>query len=250
MHQWLYSIGSVVLVSSVSLAGIFTLSLNKEALHKILIYLVSFAIGGLLGVSFIELLPEAFKTIPDQMRIAWLVFAGVAIFFVLEKFVNWSVNHGTQQGPRIKPYVSIIFLGDLFHNFIDGIILGASFTVNAGIGFATTLAVIMHETPHEIGDFSAFVQGGLPVRKALLYNFSTALVSVLGVVISLLIGNVNEGFRTTLIPLTAGGFIYLAAADLIPELKFEHNIWKSLGQLLCIVAGFSLIALMTLFHKG
>ena len=249
MHQWIYSIGSVVLVSSVSLVGIFTLSLNQDVLKKILIYVVSFAIGGLFGDTFLELLPEAYKVIPDPLRIAWLVFAGIAAFFVLEKFINWSVTHGPRNS-SVKPYVPIIFAGDLFHNFIDGIILGASFTVNSGVGFATALAVIMHETPHEIGDFSAFVHGGLSPKRALFYNFSTALLSVLGAVISLVIGNVNEGFRTALLPITAGGFIYLAGSDLIPELKTEHNVWKSLGQFICIVAGFGLIALLAYLHLG
>jgi zinc and cadmium transporter len=230
----------------ISLVGVFTLSLNKDVLGKLLIYLVSFSVGGLFGDSFFQLLPEAFKRIGSTNKIAFLIITGIVVFFILEKFINWSTNHGVNK-PRVKPFVNIIFFGDLFHNFIDGIVLGATFAVSIEIGIATTIAVIMHEIPHEIGDFSAFIQGGLPVKRALLYNFSTALVSILGAVISLFVGSVNENFRITLLPLTAGGFIYLAGSDLIPELKGEVNVFKSIFQIVCILGGFGLMFMLTLF---
>jgi zinc and cadmium transporter len=245
MANWFYSIGSVIVVSMISLAGVFSLSLNKEALKKTLIYLVSFAVGALFGDAFFQLIPESFKRLGFTVKTPCLILTGIIIFFVIEKFINWSTNHGINK-PRIKPYVSIIFIGDLFHNFIDGIILGASYTISIEIGLATSLAVILHEIPHEVGDFSAFVHGGLSVKKALILNFTTALVSILGAVISLFIGTVNESFRVTLLPITAGGFIYLAGSDLIPELKAEVNIFKSLAQILCILTGAGLMLLLLL----
>src|SRR4030042_5952481 len=152
---WFYTILSVLIISLVSLIGVFALSVNQEKLKKILIYLVSFAAGTLLGDAFIHLIPEAYESFGNIGAIPIYILAGILIFFILEKFVHWRHCHEIACDDHPHPITYTILAGDTIHNFIDGLIIAASYLVSIPIGIATTAAVVFHEIPKEIGDLGS-----------------------------------------------------------------------------------------------
>ncbi|MFA5059751.1 MAG: ZIP family metal transporter [Candidatus Omnitrophota bacterium] len=249
MNPSISALISVSLVSIISLAGAFTLSLNKEFLRKILLFLVSFAVGALFGDAFIHLLPEAFEELGLSLQTSLLVISGILIFFVLEKFLRWRHCHILESShEHVHPMATLSLIGDAVHNLMDGMIIGASYLASPAIGVATTLAVILHEIPQEIGDFGILVHSGLTVRKALFFNFLSALTAFVGLGISLFIGPHITGYASYIVPVTAGGFLYIAGSDLIPELHHDVKASISLGQFVCIILGVGLMALLVLME--
>lgn len=233
----IYSLVSVILVSLISFIGVFTLSLNLKRLRNILFFLVSFATGALLGDAFIHLLPEAVEEFGFGIEISLYIILGMLIFFIFEKFIHWNHCHMPTTKNHIHSFGIINLIGDALHNFIDGLVIGASYLVSLPVGIATTLAVILHEIPQEIGDFGILIHSGFTVSRALLFNFLSALTAVVGTIISLYFGSYFGEYNLFLIPLTVGGFIYIAASDLIPELHKELEVTKSIMQLLGIMIG-------------
>jgi zinc and cadmium transporter len=248
MGVWLNSIISVVIVSLISLVGIFTLVIKQKQLSKILLWLVSFSAGALFGGAFIHLLPEVVGEYGFTALVSTFLLGGILLFFILEKFIHWRHCHIPTSKKHPHPLAFMNLVGDGLHNLIDGMIIGGAYLANFALGVTTTIAVILHEIPQEIGDFGVLLHSGMKKFKALLYNFLIALTSVLGVVISLLIGSRVEGYLMFLLPLTAGGFIYIAGSDLIPELKKECEASKSLIQLVWLVLGIIVMLLLTLLE--
>ena len=244
--KWLWAVASLVFVSLLSLMGVFTLSLREERLREILFLLVSFAVGALFGDAFLHILPEAFKTFGLGPVTGSWVLLGILIFFMGEKVIRWGQGSAFAQSTGVKPLVPLILLVDGAHNFIDGMLIGASYGVSIPIGIATTLAVVFHEVPHEIGDFAILVHGGLSVRRALLCNFLSALTAILGGVVALLLGPVVKGFSNVILPITAGGFIYIAGSDLVPELQEKVSLSSAVWHSLLIAAGVGFMALLLL----
>ena len=240
-QTWLYALGSVFLVSLVSLAGAATLSLSRSFLKRILLFLVSFAVGSLLGGAFIHLLPEAFASDLNPLVVSGSVLAGIILFFILEKFFRWRHCHQETTADHVHPVVPMNIFGDAMHNFIDGILIGVTYAVSIPLGMATTVAVLLHEIPQEIGDFSILIHGGLTVKKALLFNFASALTAVIGVVLALMLGTSMEGVLLYFLPMTAGGFIYIAGSDLIPELHHNTDVKISILQLLALLGGIAIM---------
>jgi zinc and cadmium transporter len=238
---WLYSLLSVLIVSLISLVGLFTLSIKIEKLRKIILFLISFSAGALIGDAFIHLIPEAAEQSGFGLGISIALVCGILLFFILEKFIHWRHCHEPTCKEHPHPFAYINLVGDAFHNFIDGAVIGGSYLVSIPIGMATTIAVLLHEIPQEIGDFSVLIHGGFKVKKAIAMNFLTALTAVLGCIVSLLIGPLIENYTKFLILFTAGGFIYIAVADLIPELHKETGLKKALTQLLGILLGIAVM---------
>ncbi len=247
MNVWGYSIVSVIAVSLISLVGILALLLRSD-IKKITFLLVSFAVGGLFGDAFIHLLPEAFAKIENNFAVALYILLGIFIFFVLEKFLRWRHSHSTESESHIHPMVTMNLVGDAVHNLIDGMVIGASFMVSIPLGLTTTLAIVLHEIPQEMGDFGILLHGGLSVKKALMFNFLSALTAIIGTVLSLVIGPHVQGYTVALVPITAGGFIYIAGSDLIPELQHDVKLSKSLLQFALILFGIGIMALLVLFE--
>lgn len=244
MNIWFYTLTSVFIVSLISLVGIFTLAMNDKILNKIILVLVSFAAGTLLGDALIHLLPEAYSS--GSFTASVYVLLGIVFFFVLEKIIKWRHCHeaGCPEHSHVLPYV--ILFGDGLHNFIDGMIIAASFMVSIPVGIATTIAVILHEIPQEIGDFGSLIYGGFSKGKALLYNFLSAITAVFGALLILVISSKVAGLETFLVPFAAGGFLYIAAADIIPELH-RHKIQtlkSSLIQTCSIVVGMAIMYML------
>lgn len=240
---FLYAFISVLAVSLISFVGLFTLSIKSKNLKKILLYIISFSAGALLGDAFIHLLPEIISKKGFTLQISIYTLTGITIFFILEKFIHWEHCHGhlTEEN-HIHPFAYTNLIGDGFHNFLDGVIIAASYLISTQVGIATTLAVLLHEIPQEIGDFGVLLHGGFTKTKALLLNFASALLAVIGVITTFLIGSSIGSIETILIPIAAGGFIYIASSDLIPELHKTTDMKKSIIQLISFILG---IATMT-----
>jgi zinc and cadmium transporter len=209
---------------------------------------VSFAAGGLFGDAFIHLLPEAFKAEGSSLRVSLFIVMGIFVFFVLEKFLRWRHCHISDCEKHLHPVVTMNLIGDAVHNLIDGMLIGASFSVSVPIGVASTLAIIFHEIPQEMGEFGVLIHGGLSVRKALVFNLLSAMTAFIGAGFSLLIGGRVIGYSAALLPITAGGFLYIAGSDLIPELHHELELGKSIWQLIFMILGVAVMALLILLE--
>ena len=241
---WTYTLISVGIVSLLSLVGVVTLSLRPARLQKMLIFLVAFAVGALFGDVFIHLLPESFEKISGNLVTSLLVIVGFLIFFILEKFIRWR-HLGSVQTSTVRPVVTMNIVGDAAHNLIDGMLIAASFMVSVPIGVTTTVAIVLHEIPQEIGDFGILVNGGLSIRRALLFNLMAALMAFLGAIVTLLIGTRISNYGVYLLPVTAGGFIYIAGPDLIPELQQEVKLSNSMWQFGALILGVVVMAGLT-----
>jgi len=240
---WFYSILSVFIVSLISFIGVFTLSIKVEKLRKFLIYVISFSAGALLGGAFLHLLPEIVEEHGFSLQISLYLILGIVAFFVLEKVIHWKHCHRnvTEKG-HIHAFAYTNLVGDGVHNFLDGVIIAVSYMVSLPVGIATTIAVILHEIPQEIGDFGVLLHGGFSRRKALMLNFASALTAVFGAVITLIVGGSISGLEKILVPIAAGGFIYIAASDLIPELhKHSDSLKKGLLQLIMFLLGIGVM---------
>ncbi len=240
-QAWIYTLASVTLVSILSLVGILVLLIKKKKLEKILMLMIAFSAGALLGGALLHLIPEALEE-SSPISVSIYILVGIIIFFILEKIVHWRHCHKISCDDHPHHLGSMNLIGDAVHNFIDGAVIAGSFMVSPALGVTTTIAVILHEIPQEIGDFGVLLYAGYKPKKALIFNFISALFAVVGAVVVLLIGDFTE----IIIPITAGGFIYIASADLIPELHKEVKIRKSLLQLLIILLGIGLMALLAI----
>lgn len=245
MSAYIYAVGSVILVSLVSLVGLFTLSFKEAKLKKYLFVLVSLAVGALLGDAFIHLIPQTFLDIQNPQTISLLIIGGIFIFFILEKFLHWH-HHDGLEDRHPHPLGPLILISDGLHNLIDGLLIGASFLISREIGFATTIAVILHEIPQEVGDFGVLLQAGYSRHRALWLNFLSGLFAVVGVCGAFLLGRFAASFALFLLPLAAGGFIYIALSDLIPELQKTKSLKYSLLQLFSILIGLASMLLLLL----
>lgn len=236
---WILS--ATILVSLISLIGIFTLGMKTKVFDNILVLLVGFAAGGLIGSAFLHLLPEAVEKRGCNFVFLFALI-GFTIFFLMERYFYWRHCHEGVCDIHTFTYLNLI--GDGLHNFMDGLIIAASFATSFKLGTVTTLAVIFHEIPQEIGDFGILVYGGLSKSRALLFNFICALTSVLGAIVGYILSSVIGDISIFLISFTAGGFIYIAASDLIPELHKEKNIRRANAAFIAFILGLIFMVLI------
>ena len=228
-----------VIVSLISLVGIFALVIRDNLLQKILIFLVAFAAGGLIGGAFFDIIPEATEYIHDITQLFIYVVLGYVLFFILEKYLHWRHCHTVKCNMHHFTYLNIV--GDIVHNFGDGLIIGAVFAINIKVAVAATLAIIFHEIPHELGNFSVLVYGGFSKLKALSFNFLSSLFAIVGTVAGYYFASTFSGFSRVVLPAAAGGFIYIASCDLIPELHKEEGGKRSAIIMVIFMAGVILM---------
>jgi zinc and cadmium transporter len=241
MHVLLSIVIGTIIVSLLSLIGISVLWVKDKILSKILIYLVCLSIGALIGGAFIHLIPEALSTL-NYTNVFAFVIIGFLLFFVIERLFHW--RHCHEKKCKIHSFAYMNLLGDGIHNFIDGLIIAASFIADSSLGLASILAIATHEIPQEISDFGVLVYAGITKKKALLFNFLTALTAILGGIIGYFLFSYIYISLGYLLSFAAGGFIYIAASDLIPELKQEKGLLKPLLHILVIIIGIILMYLL------
>ncbi|MBI2499635.1 ZIP family metal transporter [Candidatus Woesearchaeota archaeon] len=237
---------SVLLVSVVSLIGVTILGLSKKLFESILLILVAFAAGSMLGAAFFDLIPEGLENIGTN-KVMPLILLGIIIFFIVERVIQW---HHFHEECEVHPVSYLILVGDAVHNFGDGVIIAASYLIDFNLGLISTLAIIFHEIPQELGDFAILIKSGFSKAKALLYNFLSAVMAILGAVLTYFASNVIEGIIPYLISVAAGGFIYIAVADLLPGLHKETDKKKLILHLLFLIMGILFIFYFVRFFEA
>lgn len=219
----------------IGLVGIFALGLKEKLLNKIVMSLVAFSAGALLSGALLHLVVESLENLTATATFTY-VLVGFILFFLMEKFLYW--HHCHKHGKcEVHPVSYLILFGDGIHNFIDGVIIAASFLVNIPFGIITTLIIIGHEIPQELGDFGVLVYSGFSKGKALFYNFISQLACVVGGIVGYFLSSYMEGVIPFVLPVAAGGFIYISASDLVPELHKEPKLKKSLASFGIFIAG-------------
>jgi zinc and cadmium transporter len=240
-----YILISTFIVSLISLVGILTLAIKDKLLQKALFALIGFSAGALIGSAFLHILPEALEKTASIKVFSYLIL-GIVIFFILERYFHW--RHCHEAGPcKTHAFTYLNLIGDGFHNFIDGMVIAVSFIFSIKLGIVTTLAVVFHEIPQELGDFGVLVYGGFSKEKALFYNFISALAAVAGAIVAYFVSSLTGSLINFILPLTAGGFIYIATSDLIPEIHKESNLKRSTLAFIAFLAGIVFMALAKLF---
>jgi len=250
-------LGSVLVVSAISLVGVLTLSIRPERVQRISMLLIALAAGALIGDAFLHLIPEAFEEGADSTVVALAILGGIVLMMLFERLLWWHHDHherdslevhdATQQDPaekehaRIEPVGRMVLFSDGLHNFLDGVGIAASFLVSYEIGVATTLAIIFHEIPQEIGDFGVLLHSGYSRARALLMNLLSALTAVLGAGAVIAVGNVTKEALHVLLPIAAGSFIYIALTDLIPELHRRRGGRRFLTEFVTVLIGIALM---------
>lgn len=249
MTAFLYTIGSVLVVSAVSLVGILLLRLRHGVVERGLFFLISFAVGGLIGDIFMHILPEMAENERAFFPTASLiVVVGILLSFLLEKIIHWRHCHTLDC--TTHPLGTLSLIGDAAHNTIDGVLIASSYLVDIRAGIATTVAVILHEIPQEIGDYAILLYSGYTRSRALFLNLVTALTAFLGALLVLGLQSSLPDIEKYLFPLVAGNFLYIAVADLLPELHKQTRVSHTLLQLLGVGAGLLLMYALTFFEAG
>lgn len=238
---WIYSLVSVLIVSCASVFGVLTIVFRQYYLKGFLLFMVSFAAGTLLGDVFLHLLPELISECRFSLAIGLNIILGILIFFALEKVIHWRHCHLPETKEHTHPLAMMNLVGDALHNFIDGALIAGSYLLSLPVGIATTIAVLFHEIPQEMGDFSVLLHSGMKVKKALFLNFMSALSAFLGLLLVLAVGVDVQTTVKVIIPITIGGFLYIANADLIPELHKDVKVSNSIIQLFSIILGVAVM---------
>ncbi|MFW9785677.1 MAG: ZIP family metal transporter, partial [Candidatus Heimdallarchaeota archaeon] len=266
----------IIVISFLSLVGLFMISLKERTLDKVLFILVAFATGTILATALFDLIPEAFHHLEELNAggagvslslVFTFIIVGFVIFFVIERFIYWFHGHAHQEeedklvcytnitegvdvpinrGSNIKSFALLNLIGDGLHNFLDGIIIMVAFSTGVRSGLIITLAVAFHEFPQEIGDFGILLYGGFTKKRALLFNFSSALVALLGGLLAFFVSDAIELFNLFFLAFSGGGFIYIACTELMPEMIKEKNLKKSVLQTFIFVSGIILIMVLVI----
>lgn len=236
-----------------SLIGGVVLILNHKYALRISHYLSAFAAGTLLGTAFLDLLPEAIHESGTEEIVVWSLI-GFLIFFLLQRFIHWSHHHQTEEKSETKKppksVVALILLGDTVHNFIDGVVIAATFFISVPLGIVTSLAVAAHEIPQEIGDFGIMLQSGIKKGKVLLFNVLSGVTAMAGALLTFGYGESIEVFNPYLLALAAGFFIYIAASDLIPEIHNEEKKITAFIETVVLLFGVVAIAVLLQLLEG
>ena len=222
------------IVSLISFVGVVCLALTEKVLNKILLILIGLSAGALMGGAFLHLLPEAVEK-STGLDVYLFVLIGFILFFLIEKVLHWRHCHKGECDVHTFQYMNLV--GDSIHNFIDGLIMAASFVVSIPLGITTTIAISTHEIPQEIGDFGVLLFGGFSKKKAITLNFVVALTAVLGGIVGYFVSSLIENIVIFILPFAAGGFIYIAATDLVPEIRKELDMKKYMMTLFVFICG-------------
>lgn len=240
---------ATLFISSGAFIGALTLSLQKKFLHKIILLLVSLSAGTLMGGAMLHLLPESVEEL-EPVTVFSVTLTAYVLFFLIESLLHWHHCHTTQEGKHKHTLGIMNLLGDSVHNFIDGLILAGAFLTDYRLGIVTTLAVALHEIPQEISDFGVLIYAGFKEKKALMINFLVALAVVFGGILGYFLANRIETMTPLLLPFAAGGFIYIATSDLVPQIRDQSQLSKALLNLLFFLIGVGIMALLRLVEVG
>jgi zinc and cadmium transporter len=242
-----YILLATFIVSLISFVGVVTLALKDKILNKILLILIGLSAGALMGGAFLHLLPEAVEK-STGLDVYLFVLIGFILFFLIEKVLHWRHCHKGECDVHTFQYMNLV--GDSIHNFIDGLIMAASFVVSIPLGITTTIAIATHEIPQEIGDFGVLLYGGFSKKRAIMLNFVVALTAVLGGIVGYFVSKSIENIVVFILPFAAGGFIYIAATDLVPEIRKELDMKKYMATLFVFICGILIMWVTKVIFGG
>ncbi len=237
---------SVVAVSALSLIGVGFFCVSEQTIRKTLFSFVSLSTGVLFGDVFLHIIPEMAGRGEISGRGALAILSGILVSFSIEKFIHWHHCHILPSKDHFHPVGLMSLVGDALHNFVDGAVIAGSFLVDTRVGVATTLAVMLHEVPHEIGNFALLIFSGFSRKQALLWNGMSALFSIVGALLAILAAGVTQSASAFLLPFAAGNLLYIAGTDLLPELHKDTHAGRAVLQLLFICIGIGIMYAMTL----
>lgn len=229
------------LMSAIALLGGVLVLLPEAALRRLVLPLVALAAGSLIGGALFHMLPHALSDADPSAMLAWLA-VGFALFFALDQVLAWHHCHRLPS-EHVRPLGPLLLIADGAHNLLGGLAIGSVFVVDVGAGIAAWTAAALHEVPQEMGDFGALIHAGYTKRRALLYNFASALTFPLGACLAWVLGGAVEVHG--LIALGAGSFIYIAAADLLPELKGARRLGTALARFTCFAGGLAFLYVLS-----
>jgi len=224
-----------------SLTGGVIFLWNKNLARTFSFYLVNFAAGSLLALALLDFLPEALEATFGSKIIFLLVVLGIFSSFLIEKILTW--HHSHQEGQEVHSFTYLVVFGDTVHNFLDGVIIGTSFLISFPFGIITTLAVIFHEIPQEVSDFAILLHGGMKRARVFYVNLFSSFSTVIGAALAFFVAELVEGLVPFVLALSSGGFLYIATADLMPELVKEKRIARIISQAILFLAGVGSILL-------
>jgi len=247
VYEIVYILLATFIVSLISFVGVVTLALKDKILTKILLILIGLSAGALMGGAFLHLLPEAVEK-SSGLDVYLFVLVGFILFFLIEKVLHWRHCHKGECDVHTFQYMNLV--GDSIHNFIDGLIMAASFVVSIPLGITTTIAIATHEIPQEIGDFGVLLYGGFSKKKAITLNFAIALTAVLGGIVGYFVSGLTENIVVFILPFAAGGFIYIAATDLVPEIRKELDMKKYMATLIVFICGILIMWVTKVLFGG
>lgn len=239
--QFVTAIIASFIISLGSLVGILSFWMSEKRLQSMLHALVAFAAGAMIGSAFLHLLPEASEFL-EGSSLFNAVLVSFVLFFLIEKTLHWRHRHDDADSPT---FGTMNLIGDAIHNLLDGLILAGAFIADIRLGWVTALAMALHEIPQEVGDFGVLVKSGYSKKKALQANFLTALTAVVGVVVGFVLVESVDSVMPYLLAVASGGFIYIAASDLIPEIREENDLDRSLTSFATFLLGICLMFLLT-----
>jgi len=238
METLIWIIGSSLLMSAIALVGSVTLILKEKTLNKIILPLVAFAAGSLIGGAFFHMIPAGIISYGNTTGFYLWIVIGFVVFFMLEQFLHWHHCHRADLDCK-KPLTYLILIGDALHNFIGGLAIAGVFLIDIRLGIMTWLAAAAHEIPQELGDFSVLIHGGWSKHSALIFNVLSALTFLIGGLITYILS--SDFDVAFLVPFAAGNFIYIGASDLIPEIKKHENLKTNIIHLLSLITGIILM---------
>jgi len=244
MEVLLWIVGSSLIMSAIALVGSVTLILKEETLNKIILPLVAFAAGSLIGGAFFHMIPAGIISYGNTIGFYLWIIIGFIMFFMLEQFLHWHHCHRADLDCK-KPLTYLILIGDGLHNFIGGLAIAGIFLIDIRLGIMSWLAAAAHEIPQELGDFGVLIHGGWNKRNALIFNVLSAITFLIG---GLITYTISFSFDISfLVPFAAGNFIYIGASDLVPEIRKHESLKMNLVHLIAFVAGIALMLLIKIF---
>lgn len=276
MAAIIYAFISILIISCLSLVGVFMISIKEKTLDNILFILVAFATGTILATALFDLVPESLHHLEElnaegasipELLVFGFIALGYVSFFIIERFIYWFHGHShehdnklvcydtiiegrnqpLEKGTNIRNFARLNLIGDGLHNFLDGVIIVVAFSTGLANGIIITLAVLFHELPQEVGDFGILLYGGFTKKSALLFNFLSALIALFGGLFALFFSVLIEGFNFFFLAFSGGGFLYLATTELMPELTKQKKLKKSITQAIIFLIGLMFIVLLVLF---
>ncbi|PQO30740.1 zinc transporter [Blastopirellula marina] len=244
MNTLLWIICSGIAMSLIALIGSLTLALKQATLDKILLPLVAFAAGSLIGGALFHMIPASVQQMGNDISVYVWIVTGFLTFLALEQFLNWHHSHQIEAQKR-EPLTYLILVADGLHNFIGGLFVAASFLIDFRLGLTAWLAAAAHEVPQELGDFAVLVHGGWSKSGALLYNFLSGLTFLFGGLVAYGVSHsINVDF---LVAFAAGNFLYIGAADLIPEIKKGSTLRINVIHFSAFAAGLAVLLTIRLW---